>query len=454
MVGRERIFGKKKKEEIKMKSSQKTIIKKNLDGFKTYLAKMELEKTKPMNRWRLAFWENVHGQIPQIIKFEKDNAFFDSGYLSHKWHSFPAKFYPQFVRVFMNMYNIKKTDTVYDPYAGCGTSAVESKVMGMNYVGIDISKLAVLISKSKTSLDLNISKTIEIKENLIQKFKSMEKHTWSYTEFEIYWYNRFNRPQIQLLNYLINEIEDIRIKEFFQVALSSILRRIANTKSGQIEARYEYRKAKKDVIKLFSLKVDSMLNDIKIYQIEGKTKCDIKLGNENASSYLPENQVDFIITSPPYGNGLDYAKIHQLSINLLYGQEEVNKFKKSQTGTLNGINSIIHDTSFTKTGTKIISKLEKNNPSKAKAMSKYYIDMRNSIQNMYSALRTKGYAVIVIGKTRIKDYVISNDIVLSEIGKDAGFDIDKIIQWKYDKTRRSGLEHKIKGESVIIFKKT
>ena len=437
-----------------MKLSNTTIIKKNLDGFKTSLANMELKKTKPENRWRLAFWENINGQVPQIMKFEKDNAVFDSGYLSHKWHSFPAKFYPQFVRVFMNLYNIKKTDTVYDPYAGCGTSAVESKVMGMNYVGIDISKLAVLISKSKTSLDINIIQVEVMKNKIIKKFKSMEKNTWTYTEFEIYWYNKFNRPQIQLLNYLIKDIQDIQIKEFFQVALSSILRRVANTKSGQIEARHEYRKTKIDVIRLFSTKIDSMLNDIKIYQNEGKTKCNIKLENANASSYLPDEQVDFIITSPPYGNGLDYAKIHQLSINLFYGTDEVTKFKKSQTGTLNGSNSKIYDTPFTVTGTDVISKLEKNNLSKAKSMSKYYTDMRNSIQNMYSALHSKGYAVIVIGKTRIKDLIINNDTVLSEIGEDVGFNIDKRIQWKYDKTRRSGLEHKIKGESIIIFRKT
>ena len=43
----------------------------------------------------------------------------------------------------------KEGDLVVDPFGGCGTTLVESKVMGRPSVGVDINPVAVLITKAK-----------------------------------------------------------------------------------------------------------------------------------------------------------------------------------------------------------------------------------------------------------------------------------------------------------------
>lgn len=429
------------------------MMKDYLDDFKSELANMELKATGKDYYWRLAFWQKAGLEIPDLMKYEKPAKSLDSGYLSHKWHSYPAKFYPQFVRALLNICQVERNYTIYDPYAGCGTSAVESKLLGMNYIGIDISKLAVMISQVKVDLDINVDQIKNTLVDLSRKFNSELNTKWAFTDFEERWYNEYNRPQVLLLYHLIERIGDEREKRFFKIALSSILRRVGNTKSGQIETRFEERKEKVDVLRLLIKRVNSMLDDVQEYQQNGKNKCNITIEEGDANSYLPDEYADFIVTSPPYGNGLDYSKIHPLSIALLFGENEITNYRKGQTGTQNYVPNKVLDTSFTEVGTAVINLLEKRHITRAKALSKYYVDMRNSMQIMYDSLRNNRYAVIIIGPTKIQEVLIPNDEVLIDIGKNVGFELYKRINWMYDKTRRSGLEHKIKGESIVIFKK-
>jgi len=438
--------------------SEEKTIKKGLDDFKIFLANEELKNLENEFYWRLAFWSQINKIFPQITFFEKDGRL-DSGYLSHNWHSFPAKFYPQLVRSLMNICKVKKGSIIFDPYAGCGTTLVESKLMGFDATGLDISKLAVMITKVKTNLDIDLNLLNKNLYLIISKSESdlvNEKNNFYATDFERYWYSEGNLKQLKILKKNLDSVKEQDIKDFFLVALSSILRRIANTKSGQIEVRHQVRGKVLDVLSLFKKKVKSMEGDIlnyREYSPRRKSKTDIKFANASESK-IKEESVDFIITSPPYGNGLDYSKIHKLSIALIFGEDELEFFKNSQTGTLysQGFESLV--VPFSKRGQEIVEVLSKEvSLNRAKAMSKYYWDMFSSIKNMFQALKKEGNCVIIIGGTKIRGLEIDNSQVLLEIAEHIGFKRERILNWEYDKTRRSGLEHKIKGEAILVLKK-
>jgi hypothetical protein len=77
-----------------------------------------------------------------------------SGYASHNFHSFPAKFPPQLPRKFIDALT-RQGDIVLDPMVGSGTTVVEAYLTGRQGVGFDIDPLAIMISKVKaTPLDL------------------------------------------------------------------------------------------------------------------------------------------------------------------------------------------------------------------------------------------------------------------------------------------------------------
>ncbi len=63
----------------------------------------------------------------------------ETSYITHGYHRYPAKFIPQVVSRLVAKYSTKR-DLVIDPFGGCGTTLVESKVMGRSSVGVDINK--------------------------------------------------------------------------------------------------------------------------------------------------------------------------------------------------------------------------------------------------------------------------------------------------------------------------
>ncbi len=72
----------------------------------------------------------------------------DTAYITHGYHRYPAKFIPQIVSRLAEKYT-KEGDLIVDPFGGCGTTLVESKVMGRPSIAVDINPVAILITKAK-----------------------------------------------------------------------------------------------------------------------------------------------------------------------------------------------------------------------------------------------------------------------------------------------------------------
>ena len=88
--------------------------------------------------------------------YDFDFSHCDTKYLTHGMHGYPARMPPQIPNTIFNHYlrehSIKPGDTVFDPFAGSGTTGVEAKLSGLNAEIVDINPLAVLLSKAKTTI--------------------------------------------------------------------------------------------------------------------------------------------------------------------------------------------------------------------------------------------------------------------------------------------------------------
>lgn len=86
-----------------------------------------------------------------VVRAARDNSRVTG--LTHNFYRYPARFSPVFVRSVIEAYS-QPGDWVLDPFAGGGTTLVESLALGRNAIGIDISSLAAFVSEAKT-LQLN-----------------------------------------------------------------------------------------------------------------------------------------------------------------------------------------------------------------------------------------------------------------------------------------------------------
>ena len=68
---------------------------------------------------------------------------------THNYYRYPARFSPAFARAAIE--NLTKPgDTVFDPFMGGGTAAVEALASGRRFVGCDLNPLSVFLAKVKT----------------------------------------------------------------------------------------------------------------------------------------------------------------------------------------------------------------------------------------------------------------------------------------------------------------
>jgi len=80
-----------------------------------------------------------------------------TNYLTHNFHSYPAKFIPQIPRKTIDLFT-SPGDLILDPFCGCGTTLVEAKISGRHSVGIDLKKL-----KGIHRLDLRHKKRLKLR---------------------------------------------------------------------------------------------------------------------------------------------------------------------------------------------------------------------------------------------------------------------------------------------------
>lgn len=314
-------------------------------------------------------------------------------YLTHWIYPYKGKFHPQMIRALLNIIGLKEGDTVFEPFIGSGTTAVEARLLGINCIGIDISPLCVLQSKVKTeSLDI-LDEIEKNRDAIINKIKP----------------SLFNQNSKSFLE-IINDLSSEKVRNFYKmaylVAVSDNARRGRNFEQSfykNLELMISSVTSFRDIVKELNLK----LGDI-----------EVKVGDSRRLS-LKDESIDGIITSPPYSIALDYVSndAHALK-ELGYELPEIREEFIGVRGR------------------------------GAEKIKLYNQDMMKSYEEMYRILKPGKFAVIVIGNaTYLGEEVKTVEFTINHCQK-IGFklvkNIDKII---------FGLYNIMQKENILIFQK-
>lgn len=166
-------------------------IKKIRDNEDTLVSKQELMNYyKSYNGIREILWKSQLGNdLNWALSFDQYKEAETTKHV-HRLHPYKGKFIPQLVEYFMDSHTdnfkkevcFKKGDIVLDPFAGSGTTMVQSCELGIHSIGIDVSAFNVLIANCKiTKYDLRI---VEMEINRITKALKKFLSNSSTLEFE------------------------------------------------------------------------------------------------------------------------------------------------------------------------------------------------------------------------------------------------------------------------------
>jgi DNA modification methylase len=396
----------------------------------------------------------------------------NSSYASHDLHSFAAKFPPQLPKAFIRGLT-SPGDIVLDPMLGSGTTVVEAIIEGRVGIGLDIDPLAMFLSNVKTTLvdgarlrevgnqvialaNKYLSSNESILEDLFaQRFDETSRL------FIDYWFMPSTQRELAALITAIEAVGDPIARRFLMLTFSSII----VTKSGGVSLARDLAhsrphldptKVPKNAIDEFTKKIRKNLKSI------GKLPHNL-LGTlviNGDTRYLPvaSNQVDLIVTSPPYANAIDYMRAHKFSLVWFgYSVKELSDLRSTYIGSERALKYYEPLPTITEETINQLSRLDRK---KADVLRKYFIEMRSVLREMYRVLRMNSAAIVVVGTSTMRGLDVQTHNCLAEIASELGFDVVGVVKRLLDRNKRmmptrfgkktdSMIEQRIHDEYVI-----
>ncbi len=277
----------------------------------------------------LVKWEELN------LDYEGENKYASFFSSTGNLHTYPAKAVPEMVNdLIKKVMSIKTIKTVLDPFVGSGTTALESKYLGLDFWGSDLNPLAVLLSKTKV---LTIENTTYTKRRL-SEFVAQVKEEYprarlipvcTFDSID-YWFKEENIRELNFLKFKINQFMNRAHKanrEMYALilltAFSSTIRRVSLTRNGEFKL---YRMSPSNIERFLISAIDEFeeavfrLMDMLVIandSYEKETRSTICLQNAKSLNYLKDKSIDLIITSPPYGDSkttVAYGEFSKLSL--------------------------------------------------------------------------------------------------------------------------------------------
>jgi hypothetical protein len=245
----------------------------------------------------------------------------------HKSNPLPwnGQFSPQLVQILLNYYS-KKTDIVFDPFLGSGTTLLEAGELKRQAYGTEINFAAICLSKIYELINVDFPERIV----------------------------------------LLNEFENLLIKygiiyyDFFDNNANDVTKNIKKLISKYSNSKY------KILLDCFIILIDFYKNNFSIKWLEMKwhkikalvkslpvSTQKIQTLQEDARETSFENSlIDFIVTSPPYINVFNYHQQYRSSSEhlngcvLLSARAEIGSNRKNRSNRFNTVTQYCIDMSI------------------------------------------------------------------------------------------------------------
>jgi DNA modification methylase len=378
----------------------------------------------------------------------------DTAYITHGYHRYPAKFIPQIVSRLVDKYS-RVGELVVDPFGGCGTTLVESKVMGRPSLAVDINPVAVLITKAKiTAID-----PIKLEKELA----SLQKQLATYSEYTKvkapdheridYWFKPEDKRRLAFILAEISKMKDQDVQDFFFCGFSNILKNCSIWLQKSNKPTRDFEKQPSEPIKTFLRQIKMMLRgNSRLFELlsgKGYLKVSSKVICTDARKVpTKDNSVSLIVTSPPYVTSYEYADLHQLTALWLEYTKDLGDFRKRFIGTSyhNKKELILNSTLAENIRKELLGKEKKT----AEEVSTYFSEMNQVFIEMHRILKKGGKTCIVVGNTNLKGVPILNAEVFVEQLQNLGFKITEIIKREIPSKNLPSVRDKMTGKFASI----
>lgn len=357
----------------------------------------------------------------------------------HGWLRLTPAYSVRLVNEILNGYNDKNLN-ILDPFSGTGTTGIVASKKGHKSVLNEINPFLVWLANQKTKnyTDIERKNTMEVFYNIIKNTeKYINKENWYPDIFKIdRWWNKKTLNTLTAIRSSI--VENVGEPELYNefsliwIAFCKILIETSSASFSHVSMSFKEEPAiynKEQIINHFSRTMQSIIESTKD-NILGQ----ISIFNSDSRKMEGIDNIDIVITSPPYPNRISY--IRELRPYMYWLKFIINTSDSSEIdwkcigGTWGAATSNLlswepeFDINFNSLS-ETVKSIEKTKEKNSKLMSiyvyKYFYDMYFHIKNLYTVLNEVADIYYIVGNSTFFQVNVDSDNLYKKMFEMAGF---------------------------------
>jgi DNA modification methylase len=275
----------------------------------------------------------------------------------HDWYRFVLSFPPHLVSDYIENFGLdrRKGHVILDPFCGTGTTIVESKLHGIQAIGLEANIFAHFASSVKVDWDVNadllkkrarniadstlrLLKAQGIDDNRPLKghLKDVPLRTLDSEATKLLLSNSISPLPLHKTLLLLDCLRKHQKEQYYRHALlalaNALVFRISNLHFGP-EVGVGKPKVDVPVIASWLYEIGRIANDLRLVTNKSFPSSKVYLGDaRNVSKIIEPESVDAVITSPPYPNEKDYTRTTRLEsivLGFIKSKAELREMKKN-----------------------------------------------------------------------------------------------------------------------------
>lgn len=300
---------------------------------------------------------------------------------------------------------------VLDPMVGSGTTVVAGKRLGRNCIGFDRDPLACLIARTAIN-DYRRTNLESLRDRVFQRAKAMAEvvsapeHRGLLAEedqqFLKYWFPSHCQRQLFALSEAVKEERTVTMRELATVVLSTLIiaKAAGASYAMDISRSRPHKRLDKPIVTPFEgwkARFNAIIKRLPFVDSPSTGTAEVRTGDARALP-LEAESVDFILTSPPYLNAIDYLRAHKFSLVWMgHDLGTLRELRGTMIGTERGLYQL--DGLPESVESRVTDRIEESQ--RRGHVRQYLSDLGKVLHEVARVLRDDGLAVLVVGPTII-----------------------------------------------------
>jgi DNA modification methylase len=418
---------------------------------------------------------------PSLFETSKENKSNNeiSGYnrtgVCHRWYDYLEDFPFYLIEEKIKEYKLNGNSLIVEPFSGSGTTNVSSKMFGIKSFGFDANPLMTFISTVKTTWDIDIPTLKEEIKKVATTFITSIHNSETKLDSDFVklmpkkeinqWLSIGLQKEVLTLKKIIKQIENEKVRNVLLLAMSRSALDASYVSFCPGTTFYPFRE-KEEFWNIFTNRIIDIIADLeKMQKLDMHFPAATLINDSclNANNYIENNSIDFLITSPPYPNDLEYTRQTRLEMYMLDFVKSMDDVQQVKRKMVKGSTKLIYKESNSEqfihkfqSIKEVSDKIYEQTKDKnwgfdyPRMVREYFGDMYLCMKNFLPLMKKNAHFLQVVGDQTVKGVYIPVCDILVEMAKELGYsDSYK----ELFRIRRSSGHNVELPEEIVILKK-